>query len=507
MRIRNIVAPFAALAILAACSDDSSGPSQVPTTMTVTFDTLDFGSTVEAALVVKDQNGAPMDVASLPDGITLESSDTTVATVDSDDLTLTATGIGEAEITARYGALEASGTLPVRVGPKPAQRLVAGDYHNCMINSTGATVCWGTNDEGTLGSGDIEGDDSGVPVLVAGSHQFTTLTAGYATCALEDGSAWCWGRGDEGALGNGADSSAATPVQVAGAHNFTQISSGWGHVCALTDDGRAYCWGYNEDGEVGNGTETAIEMEPVAVSGDVRFAQIVASGDHTCGLTRLGKMYCWGYGSNGVLGTGDDEDQAEPVAVRDTLTFVGLSGGYYNECGLERTGRVLCWGGDDYGQVGTGTSGTDVYEPTPVDSDVRFASIASATQVHICAVERASSNVYCWGNGEEGQLGDGGTSFVTSPTQVPGFQAKLVTAGELHSCAIDTSDDVYCWGNNEYGQIGDGSVALETDPPVLSPSEVGGIEGVSAMRVQRSLARSLAPRSTTPVRTHHAHRR
>jgi alpha-tubulin suppressor-like RCC1 family protein len=503
MHIRNFVAPVAALAILAACSDDSSGPSHVPTSMTITFDTLDFGRTVEAALVVNDQNGVPMDVASLPDAIVLESSDTTVATVSSDDLTLTATGIGEAEITAHYGELEASGTLPVRVGAKPPQRLVAGDYHNCLINDAGPTVCWGSNDQGTLGSGDAEGPDTGVPVVVAGNHQFSTLTAGYHTCALEDGSAWCWGEGDEGALGNGADTNTAAPVKVAGGHTFTQISSGWGHVCALTADGQAYCWGYNKDGEVGNGTTGDNELEPVAVSGGLRFAQLVASGDHTCGLTRLGKTYCLGYGNDGVLGTGDGESQPAPVEVLDTLTFVTISGGYYHECGLERTGRVLCWGDNEDGQSGIGTTDEIVYEPRAVDSEVRFASIGSATEDHTCAVERDTNDLYCWGYGEDGQLGDGGGSSQLSPVPVPGFQAKLVSAGQSHSCAIDTSDDVYCWGRNTFGEVGNGSLAEDADPPVLSPSQVHGLDGVAALRMPGSMVST----TTRDIQTRHHHRR
>jgi hypothetical protein len=226
MNLQRLAVPIVVLAVLAGCSDDSSGPSRVPTSMTVTFDTLDFGSTVAAALVVQDQNGATIDAAELPDGITLESSDTTIATVNSGDLTVTATGIGESVITARYGTIEASGTLPVRVGAKPAQLLVAGDDHNCYINAAGTTVCWGENEEGTLGAGDIDGDDSGVPLIVTGNHHFTTLSAGYHTCALENGDAWCWGEGDEGGLGNGADTASANPVKVSGGHVFAQISVG-----------------------------------------------------------------------------------------------------------------------------------------------------------------------------------------------------------------------------------------------------------------------------------------
>jgi alpha-tubulin suppressor-like RCC1 family protein len=487
MHARRYLLAVIGLALLAACSDDSSGPSHVPTSMSIALDTIDFGATVEAGLLVKDQNGATIDPGSLPAGLVLESSDTTVATVDSDALTVTGTGIGDAVITARIGEIEASATLPVRVGPKPAQRLVAGDNHNCLINSTGATVCWGTDDLGTLGDGDTADVSSGTPVIVAGDHSFSTLTAGYHTCALENGEAWCWGEGDEGALGNGSDADSDEPVKVAGGHTFAQISAGWGHVCALTSDGKAYCWGYNEEGEVGAGADAGVVTEPLAVDTDVRFIQLVASGDHTCALTRLGKTYCWGFGGAGALGTGNTDDQPTPAAVLDTLTFVSLSGGYYTECGLERTGRAVCWGSDEIGQAGNGAASGPVLVPQAVDATARFSMIGAASEDHLCAIERGANQLYCWGEGTSGQIGDGSTDDAPSPTQVPGFLATFITTGDDHTCAVDMSDDVYCWGSNEYGQIGTGTVDGEESAPVLAPSQVEGLEGVAALRVPRSV--------------------
>lgn len=509
MHGHRYILPLLAVALATACSDDLSGPAHTPTSMSITLDTLDFGKTVAAELIVKDQSGTPMDVASLPEGITLESSDTTVATVDAAELTLTGTGIGEATITARYGDIEVSGTLPVRVGPKPPQKLAAGDFHNCLINASGATVCWGSNDfYGTLGSGDLTTNASGIPQLVAGNHSFSTLTAGYHTCALEDGEAWCWGEGDEGALGNGDSTNSAVPVRVAGGLTFTQISAGWGHVCALTSEGKAYCWGYNGDGQVSSSNEEVV-LEPVAVNTDVRFAQIVASGDHNCALTPLGKAYCWGDGGSGTLGTGTVDEQRAPVPVLDTLTFVSLSGGYYNECGLDRTGRAFCWGDNEAGEDGVGASSDEpLWAPEAVDASARFSMLGTATQDHLCGIERGTSQLFCWGNGMSGQIGDGSTENAASPTPVPGFLASAVTSGQDHTCAIDTNDDVFCWGANDWGQIGngavdDGAVSL----PILSPSQVENLDGAAAIRTPPSVtSASLTVRSTDQRRTHHRHR-
>lgn len=52
----------------------------------------------------------------------------------------------------------------------------------------------------------------------------------------------------------------------------------------------------------------------------------------------------------------------------------------------------------------------------------------------------------------------------------PGVRAISVAAGETHTCAVDISGDVWCWGENNYGQLGDGSL---TDSPV--PVKVKGL--------------------------------
>lgn len=490
MKSHRHLLPLVGLALVAACTqNDATGPSPIPGSMTITFDTLDFGATAIPGIVVRDQSGTPISIGTIASQITLASSDTTVAQVDAGALTLTGTGIGDAVITAHYGDITATGTLAVRVGPAPAQKLVTGDLHSCAINALGETHCWGTNANGTLGDGlDLTGA-SGSPLLVAGEHSFTTLTAGYHTCALEDGAAWCWGEGDEGALGNGADTNAIAPVRVNGGLTFAQISAGWGHVCGLTTEGAAYCWGFNKDGQVGNGSPSGMQTEPVAVDTDIEFAQIQASGDHSCALTRLGKVYCWGDGTDGILGTGDEDDQPSPVAVLDTLTFVSLSGGFSTQCGIDRTGLAICWGRNDAGQAGNGSFITPQLSPTPAASSARFSMIGVGAENHLCAVERVTNQLYCWGSNPHGQLGSGDRDDRASPTAVADFFARAVATGEGHSCAMDTNGDVYCWGSNQEGQVGNGSIDDSGDNDAMAPSKVVDIGGISPNRAARSVPR------------------
>ena len=66
---------------------------------------------------------------------------------------------------------------------------------------------------------------------------------------------------------------------------------------------------------------------------------------------------------------------------------------------------------------------------------------------HTCAIDR-SGTLYCWGNGGNGEIGDGAATFRAVPTRVSGLgTVKAVAAGSWDSCAIDNADALWCWGS------------------------------------------------------------
>ncbi|HVO35011.1 MAG TPA: hypothetical protein VMT21_05565, partial [Gemmatimonadales bacterium] len=56
-------------------------------------------------------------------------------------------------------------------------------------------------------------------------------------------------------------------------------------------------------------------LAPVAVAGGLTFASLTAGRYHTCGLTRGGAAYCWGYNYYGELGDSTTTDRLSPVRV------------------------------------------------------------------------------------------------------------------------------------------------------------------------------------------------
>jgi alpha-tubulin suppressor-like RCC1 family protein len=352
-------------------------------------------------------------------------------------------------------------SLPLDIG---LRRVDAGGNHTCGVTTSGQAYCWGDNDDGQLGDGQLYPVDSFVPTPVAGGLTFTSMSAGgHHTCGVTTGGqAFCWGLDTAGQLGTGTLTNQSAPVPVAGGLTFVTVSVGGDHTCGVAMAGQVYCWGYNGWGELGDGTLTS-KSAPAPVAGGLAFASVSAGYAHTCGVTTGGQAYCWGDNSSGQLGNGGLTYESAPTAVPGGLAFASLSAGYAHTCGVTTGGQAYCWGWNRDGQLGDGTP-TDRSAPTPVTGGLAFTSV-SAGYDHTCGMT-LGGQAYCWGRNLEGQLGDASAPTERrAPAPVSGnLTFASVTAGGVHTCGVTTRDEVYCWGWNYHGQLGDGTRPAKTAP-------------------------------------------
>jgi hypothetical protein len=148
------------------------------------------------------------------------------------------------------------------------------------------------------------------------------------SCALRLRFAYCWGTNMFGQLGDGTLEDNPLPAPVQQRRPFLSITAGNYHACGLAPDGSAWCWGGNGSGQLGVPTESegglAFSPTPVPVSGGLSFASLNAGLIQTCGITREGRTYCWGYNGRGALGDGTFESSSSPVAVVGDLDFASL---------------------------------------------------------------------------------------------------------------------------------------------------------------------------------------
>ena len=154
-----------------------------------------------------------------------------------------------------------------------AASVAVGESSVCAIVSTGGLKCWGFNGSGELGVGSLDPRTSNVPLESRLTYGVTSVAAGARNiCALNSpggASTWCWGSNDHGQLGvgTGFPPQSGAPLDVAGACGAVAITGGYSHTCALMNSPHATkCWGYGSEGQLGNG-ENRTSYAPVDVNG------------------------------------------------------------------------------------------------------------------------------------------------------------------------------------------------------------------------------------------------
>jgi alpha-tubulin suppressor-like RCC1 family protein len=158
------------------------------------------------------------------------------------------------------------------------------------------------------------------------------------------------------------------------------LALGLHHSCVLAQAGayagQVVCWGDNTAGQIGNGSADpgpVFAPSPVAglSSGDGNVPIQIASGDsHTCALTSVGTIYCWGSNSNGQLGADPSSlpRSSSPVLVASGvaasgIVFSQLSAGGNQTCALSNQSVAYCWGSNASGQLGNGTTTIRSFPP------------------------------------------------------------------------------------------------------------------------------------------------
>jgi alpha-tubulin suppressor-like RCC1 family protein len=346
----------------------------------------------------------------------------------------------------------------------------SGSY--CALLSTGRVDCWGANGSGQLGNGTAT--ESDVPVAVLGITDAKAVASdndGNSFCAvLSTGHMKCWGDNTDGELGNGTTTTSDIPVAVKNITAATAVVGGaFGGAegfCALLSTSHVDCWGYNADGELGNGTTTNSDV-PVAVHQITNAASLISGYAGFCALLATSHVDCWGYNANGELGNGTTTNSDVPVAVAGitdaTAVASATSGG--TSCALLSTGHVKCWGNNDSGQLGNGTmTGSDV--PVAVLGITDAKAVGGDNNAgSFCAV-LSTGHMKCWGDGTNGQLGNGAMTTFSVPVSVKNVTtATAVIGGNSNFCALLSTKHLDCWGYGGDGELGNGTFG-SSDAPV-----------------------------------------
>lgn len=352
---------------------------------------------------------------------------------------------------------------------------------SCAL-SEGKAYCWGNNTAGSLGIGHGTSPVV-TPTPVVTSVMTSRVTSmpggGMFSCGIAAGKAYCWGSGSSGELGNGASVSSHVPVAVSTSvmsDEVTAIATGNTHNCAIAA-GKAYCWGSGSSGQLGNGSSSSSNT-PVAVNTSQMSGRVTAlaiSNSHTCAIAD-GKAYCWGAGSysptaHGHLGNGSTAGVNIPTAVNTSVmtgVVTSIDTRSARTCAIA-AGKAYCWG-DAGPMLGNGTTGTSLV-PVAVNTSVMSGKVTAIDINGTTACAIADGKLYCWGNGTSGQLGNGASLTSNTPVAVSTSEmtgrVTSVQVGANFVCAI-AGGKVYCWGNGANGQLGDGTTNTRNTPAMIT---------------------------------------
>ncbi|KAH9256943.1 hypothetical protein BASA81_004764 [Batrachochytrium salamandrivorans] len=194
-------------------------------------------------------------------------------------------------------------------------------------------------------------------------------------------------------------------------------------------------------------------------------AKLLAAGlRHTCFVQSDQTLFCFGQHINTMYSQAT-ASAPFPAPVLGAHNVTDVSSGDDFTCFIG-DGLPQCFGNNDNGQLGDGTT-VNRARPSLV---IPFTRGLAGYQIqaghrHVCSTAGSATHpavLHCWGLGSSGQLGNNNTvDLFFAPTVArinhTMIGPKTISAGAAHTCVATLTGEVYCTGSNLYGQLGDGT--------------------------------------------------
>ncbi|ANW17172.1 RCC1 domain-containing protein [Streptomyces clavuligerus] len=250
----------------------------------------------------------------------------------------------------------------------------------------------------------------------------------------------------------------ARAIAVAGALTLLSLSATVPRAVAGEVNPTVLSWGAGRTGQLGNGSLTD-SLTPTSVTSLFRsdVNKMSAGGTSSAdsfALALVGTtLKSWGDNASGQLGNGGRADQTVPAVVPGLQKIKDVAAGGRHALALDTDGQVYSWGDNSYGQLGNNRTGDDRILPDRVQGLPKVKQVSAGCDFSLALLE--SGEVYSWGRGMYGQLGNGDYAVSSVPVQVTDLTNIVsIDAGCHHALAQTNANTVKSWGYNLYGQLG-----------------------------------------------------
>ena len=385
----------------------------------------------------------------------------------------------------------------VNLGERPISDIEVSNSDACLI-SLGEVYCWGRNQNGQLGIGNLRSQSRPIAAISQGllkdrevlsiksvGSVFTLVHRKVTTTLANERKRYLDLEAKAKAV---AEESAKLQELSAKNQKALDISNSASNLISNSVE----TLGLGFAGTLGSKDSNRLSAYRVTLNSGLtnRISTYISTGmTHSCAIGS-GDLYCWGNNRYGQIGNSSNYSIPTKVgtsALNRALKFDSVSAGGNHTCGIAE-GSIFCFGNNRSGQLGVGNTETTSL-PTPIaeiqPKGERKPEMVSVGFDHTCAL--ISGLGFCWGANGIGQLGDGTTVNSNIPVAVntsvalKGKSLKLIASGAYHSCAANQSE-IFCWGANGSGQLGDGT-RLNSNTPVAVD-----ISGIPAPRVIQGLS-------------------
>jgi alpha-tubulin suppressor-like RCC1 family protein len=465
--------------------------------------------------------------------------------------TLHAAGLNDNRQIGDNTVITRSNIVPVTTFGSNIVSSANSEFHSATVLANGTVYMWGKNNLGQCGS-NTSGADIATPTLLSGISTAVQVACGvdFTIIRLVDYTLLSFGNNSVGQLGVDPIGIASrfTPTLMTSPTSITSIACGGQSNLAIDNIGNCYSWGDNTYGKLGIASGSSFVFTPTQiplVNLDNSKTTVIDVGlNHSVLICENFNVYTAGLNLNGQLGHSTNFGTSNANNTMGNASLAPITTKPVNvACGDSHTivhlanNTVLFFGDNNNFQCPSG--GTVRWTPSLLENQYDIVSIKAGKKVSYLETDGTSQgitgpqvitygnnrvfgrpsqisagglhsialdsnlNVWTWGGSSVGQLGNNTTIQSNIPINVSSFgtlSGQTITAisnGYAHNVVISNTGQVHTWGFNNNGQLGNNTITSSLIP--INISSFGSLSGVVIVSVSCGNTHSVALDSTGQV--------